>query len=379
MLTLMTVKPEYLPNNSNNNATLRSILLRVWDGECSYCGAPTTFKTSSLDHLIPKGDVGEACSDPSNLRRYKAEFHARTSREWRVHHPENLAPICTNCNSTKKKSLAKLAELPAFETALYKAWGLREKVIKQVNAWNADEFVTSLELKVNELEHPDGAKWLDVARPIFQRLALYSEENDPSLLQVNFDKNFVFGSPGHWDESSFTLSASKLNNFGYVPIPRSQSIDVKLDAEGRKLLDFFPMFDASLTNLLDALYSEVFDNVADPSNVPNIVDEIFSPFDAQLDIGRISIIHIAIEESLSTFREYGELTVKGRVEAMITQSYFLTMSNDEYVHDCETEVSFKGTFDLLNKSFTNFKYEYNELDRLEFPTLSDAQWDRLGE
>lgn len=117
----------YLPGNATNNAILLMIMRPLWNYRCYWCNEPTAFRQMAVDHIIPRTATDDRLTELTTYYGLPADFD--------VHHPGNLAPICTPCNT--KKSSSDYGHLPMLADHLKHAAQVAAKVVRQKRSFGA--------------------------------------------------------------------------------------------------------------------------------------------------------------------------------------------------------------------------------------------------
>ncbi|MGW7071818.1 HNH endonuclease [Streptomyces sp. NPDC054855] len=128
--------------SGGDNAVLKLCLHRVYRTCCYLCGEPKDFPDVEIDHILPK-----SLSGPDMAREIKSYG---LPRDFDVQGPENLAPICRECNGRKSNRTFNGAR----KVLLYlgKAADLRSRVITEVEKFGAGTRLSNHLLKAVEAD-----------------------------------------------------------------------------------------------------------------------------------------------------------------------------------------------------------------------------------
>ena len=154
-----------------DNLVLRSVLHRLWEYKCYWCGWLKDFNDIEIDHIVPRTATGE------RLQWWKTQFGLPD--EFDVHDPGNLAPICSKCNGPARKGSKDQGDKPVVLNELQKARKLRPKVIRDVQDFAKPSKTAEALLRANEadLSNPGARQMFETYAPaVVQKLALLDED-----------------------------------------------------------------------------------------------------------------------------------------------------------------------------------------------------------
>lgn len=154
-----------------DNLVLRSVIHRLWEYKCYWCGWPKDFNDIDIDHIIPRTATSE------RLQWWKTQLSLPD--EFDVHDPGNLAPICRKCNGPARKGGKDQSDKPIVLNELQKARELRSKVIRDVQDFAKPSKTAEALLRANEadLSNPGARQMFETYAPaVVQKLALLGED-----------------------------------------------------------------------------------------------------------------------------------------------------------------------------------------------------------
>lgn len=198
----------YVPHG--NNALLKQALLEAWKNLCYWHREPLRFHHAEIDHVIPQ----------ALARKPEVLAANQLPRDFDVHDPANLAPICGSCN--REKGSIDYTDSPIVLRRMKQASDLRQDVIDYVVAASSDQEVArhAVTLSTAPLESaPDREAFVRHAPAILQRLV------DLAPDAVQFRTGLVVISP----ESDDWHDAGGRDELG-----RARTIAASLDNQARR-------------------------------------------------------------------------------------------------------------------------------------------------
>ncbi|WP_329305748.1 HNH endonuclease signature motif containing protein [Streptomyces anulatus] len=303
--------------NGGDNSVLKMILIEQWGYCCYVCGRPKDYTDTQIDHLIPQS-VSSA-----ELKDARAQYSLTSSFD--LHGPENLAPICSNCNRTKSNqtfqgagfmllSLSKAAKLRPRVISAYKKFGSGTRLSNQL--------LRSIEADLTQREAREAFEMH--APAIVQKLALLDEDKADYVTyrQVILDDMH----PDDLPDIFIPDVVLSLRTRGRT------AMSILQDVCGCQLTDLLEPRVHDLIELLQDRVRQEFESITEPSRTNASPAEMFHL--------RVTIETIDYHRHASVL----EFTFQGSFDAYLVASLVQDALDGDGIQDRQGEAAVAGTF-----------------------------------